>query len=115
MSSTTTDASSIHKVRRDARGGKHGDGWRTRFKRIRRVDPTRIHAGKPDATLTGVAGLASFGVFCRERGIDAEFDRRFYRLKDGPLVVYPMEAQLRLLLDANVAGEARVFGLESLA
>jgi hypothetical protein len=26
-----------------------------------------------------------------------------------------MEAQLRLLLDANVAGEARVFGLESLA
>jgi hypothetical protein len=39
----------------------------------------------------------------------------FYRLKKGRLVVYPMEAQLRLLLDANVAGEGRVFGLESLA
>lgn len=115
MSSTTTKATSIHKVRRDARGGKHGDGWRTRFKRVRRADPTRIHAGKPDATLTGVAGLASFGVFCRERGLDAEFERLFCRLKAGRLVVYPMEAQLRLLLDANVAGEARVFGLESLA
>ena len=115
MRSTTKSATSIHKVRRDARGGKHGDGWRTRFKRIRRADPTRIHAGRPDATLTGVAGLASFGVYCRERGIDAELERLFYRLKDGPLVVYPMEAQLRLLLDANVAGEARVFGLESLA
>jgi hypothetical protein len=31
------------------------------------------------------------------------------------VVVYPMEAGLRLLLDANVVGEARVFGLESLA
>jgi hypothetical protein len=59
--------------------------------------------------------LASFGVFCRTERIDTEFERLFYRLKDGPLVVYPMEAQLRLLLDANVAGEARVFGLESLA
>jgi hypothetical protein len=115
MERTTTNATSIHKVRRDARGGKRGDGWRTRFERIRRADPTRIHAGRPDATLTGVAGLASFGIFCREQGVDAELERLFYRLKDGRLVVYPMEAQLRLLLDANVAGEARVFGLESLA
>jgi Transposase DDE domain group 1 len=65
--------------------------------------------------LTGVAGLASFGVFCQERGVDAELQRLFWRLKDGPMVVYPMETQLRLLLDANVAGEHRVFGLESLA
>lgn len=115
MRQTTAKATSIHKVRRDVRGGKRGDGWRTRFKRIRRADPTRIHAGKRDATLTGVAGLASFGVFCRRQGVDSEFERLFYRLKDGPLVVYPMEAQLRLLLDANVAGESRVFGLESLA
>jgi hypothetical protein len=62
-----------------------------------------------------VAGLTSFGVFCRERGIDAQLGRLFFRLKNGPLVVYPMEAQLRLLLDANIAGESRVFGLESLA
>ena len=92
MSSTTTSATSIHKVRRDARGGKRGDGDR-RHQRIRRADPTRIHAGKPDATLTGVAGLASFGVFCREQGIDAELERLFFRLKSSPLVVYPMEAQ----------------------
>jgi hypothetical protein len=115
MNSTTTSAASIHKVRRDVRGGKRGDGWRKRFKRRQRPDPKRIHAGRPDSSLTGVAGLTSFGVFCREQGIDAELARLFFRLKEGPLVVYPMEAQLRLLLDANVAGEHRVFGLESLA
>jgi Transposase DDE domain group 1 len=114
MRTRTTHATSIHKVRRDVRGGKRGDGDR-RHRRIRRADPTRIQEGRRDATLTGVAGLASFGVFCRRKGIDAEFRRLFYRLKSGRLVVYPMETQLRLLLDANIAGEARVFGLESLA
>jgi hypothetical protein len=114
MRTTTTHATSIHKVRRDVRGGKRGDGHR-RDARIRRADPTRIHAGRSDATLTGVAGLVSFGVFCRRTGLDEELRRRFRRLKDGLTVVYPMEAQLRLLLDANVAGETRVFGLESLA
>lgn len=114
MRPTTTNSTSIHKVRRDARGGKRGDGHR-RHQRVRRADPTRIHKGLVDASLTGVAGLASFGVFCREKGVDADLRRLFYRLKDGRLVVYPMEAQLRLLLDANVAGEHRVFGLESLA
>src|SRR5262249_26399921 len=99
---------------RDVRGGKRGDGHR-RHQRIRRADPTRIHSGKADATLTGAAGLASFGAFCQRKGIDAELRRRFFRLKSSGMVVYPMEAQLRLLLDANVAGEARVFGLESLA
>lgn len=96
------------------RGGKRGDGHR-RDRRVRRADPTRIHQGQPDSTLTGVAGLASFGTFCRREGVDAEFRRHFYRLKSGTRVIYPMEAQLRLLLDANVAGEPRVFGLESLA
>jgi hypothetical protein len=114
MRTTTTHATSIHKVRRDVRGGKRGDGHR-RHERIRRADPTRIHAGRSDATLTGAAGLASFGTFCRRKGVDAELRRRFERLKDGRMVVYPMEAQLRLLLDANVVGETRVFGLESLA
>lgn len=114
MKPTTTKTTSIHKVRRDVRGGKRGDGHR-RYKRIRRADPTRIHLGRTDASLTGVAGLTSFGVFCRQQGVDAEFARLFFRLKSSRMVVYPMEAQLRLLLDANVAGEARVFGLESLA
>ena len=114
MRTTNARATSIHKVRRDVRGGKRGDGDR-RHKRIVRSDPTRIHPGRSDATLTGVAGLASFGSFCRRKGVDADFRRLFYRLKSSVMVVYPMEAQLRLLLDANVAGEARVFGLESLA
>lgn len=113
MRTTTTHATSIHKVRRDVRGGKRGDGHR-RDRRVRRADPTRIHAGRPDPTLTGVGGLARFGAFCRRTGLDAELRRRFGRLKRGR-VVYPMDAQLRLLLDANVAGETRVFGLESLA
>jgi hypothetical protein len=114
MRTRTPHATSIHKVRRDVRGGKRGDGDR-RHERIRRADPTRIHRGQGDTTLTGVAGLASFGSFCRRKGVDAELRRLFFRLKSSPMVVYPMEAQLRLLLDANVAGEARVFGLESLA
>ena len=114
MRTRTTHATSIHKVRRDVRGGKRGDGH-LRARRVRRADPTRIHVGRPDATLTGVAGLASFGVFCRRKGVDGELRRRFERLKSGALVVYPMETQLRLLLDSNVVGEARVFGLESLA
>jgi hypothetical protein len=38
-SSTTTSATSIHKVRRDARGGKRGGGYR-RYARIRRADPS---------------------------------------------------------------------------
>jgi hypothetical protein len=63
----------------------------------------------------GNLGLAALGVFCRDERIDAEFERLFVRLEEGRSVVYPMETQLRLLLDANVAGEARVFGLESLA
>src|SRR5437870_2305982 len=68
---------------------------------IRRVSTP----GRATGTLTGAAGLASFGVFCRRKGIDAELQRRFRRpLKNGVRVVYPMEAQLRLLMDANVAG-----------
>lgn len=114
MKQTTTSAASIHKVRRDARGGKRGDGHR-RQQRVRRADPTRIHRGRPDASLTGVAGLTSFGVFCREQGVDARLAQLFGRLKSARSVVYPMEAQLRLLVDANVAGETRVFGLEALA
>jgi hypothetical protein len=31
------------------------------------------------------------------------------------MVVYPMPAQLRLLMDAALVGEARVFGIEALS
>jgi hypothetical protein len=68
-----------------------------------------------DPTLTGCGGLAQFGAFLRQQGIDRELARRFSRLKSGPLVVYPMPAQMRLLIDAAILGEDRVFGLESWA
>jgi hypothetical protein len=109
QTSTTT---SIHKVRRDALGGKRGDGHRERWEPVLRPDPRRIRAGRCDASLTSCGGLARFGAFLRDQGIDAELVRRFRRLKTGPLVIYPMQAQMRLLIDAAAVGEDRVFGIE---
>lgn len=113
MQATTT--TSIHKVRRDALGGKRGDGHRTRWTPITRPDPRRVHIGRCDPSLTGCGGLAQFGAFLREQGIDAGLAQRFARLKDSPMVIYPMQAQVRLLIDAAAVGEDRVFGLESWA
>jgi len=62
-----------------------------------------------------MAGLVPFGAFVRELGVDAELQRRFGHLKDGSRVVYPMGAQMRLLMDAFAVGEARPFGVESLS
>jgi len=39
----------------------------------------------------------------------------FFRLKSGAMVIYPMEAQIELLIDAAAAGEQRVFGIEALS
>jgi hypothetical protein len=111
----TTTTTSIHKVRRDALGGKRGDGHRRLGQRIVRPDPRCIRVAGGDATLTGCGGLAHFGAFLRQEGIDRELAKRFERLKSGSLVVYPMPAQLRVLIDAAVVGEDRVFGLESWA
>jgi Transposase DDE domain group 1 len=113
MQATTT--TSIHKVRRDALGGKRGDGHRRLGHRRVRPDPRRIHSGQGDPSLTGCGGLVQFGTFLRQQGIDDGLKQRFERLKDGALVVYPMPAQLRLLIDAAAIGEDRVFGLESWA
>ncbi len=55
-----------------------------------------------------------FGAFLRRLGIDEELREAFGSLKSGDSV-YPMGAQLRMLLDMFVVGEHRVFGLESLA
>ncbi len=114
---TTTNATSIHKVRRDVAGGKRGMGWalQAEGKRIRRADPSRIRAGVPDASLTGVAGLVEFGKYVRGIGVDWELKQLFGAMKAGRRVVYPMPEQLRLLVDANAVGEPRVFGLEALA
>jgi hypothetical protein len=101
-------------VRRDAIGGKRGDGHR-RCRRVRRADARRIWTGATDGNLTGVGGLAQFGAFTRELGIDRDLRAVFDRLKPGFNVVYPMGGQLRLLMDAAAAGEQRVFGVEALS
>lgn len=113
----TTHATSIHKVRRDVLGGKRGQGheWQRRGRKVRRPDVERISEGRPDPTLTSVGGLVAFGQFTRRLGVERELRGRFGPLKEGRYVVYPMEAQLRLLLDLAVAGEDRVFALEALA
>lgn len=107
-------APSTSKVRRDVTGGKRGDGNRRRG-RVRRPDPATIHAGAPDPNLTGVAGLVGFGVHLRRLGVDRELREKLGRLKAGPRVVYPMGAQMRLLMDAVAVGEPRVFGVEALS
>ena len=80
---TTTQATSIHKVRRDAAGGKRGQGWRLQVeaKKVRRADPTKIAIGRPDASLTSVAGLVPFGQFVRGLGIDWELKQLFSHVK----------------------------------
>jgi len=102
------------KVRRDSLGGKRGDG-NEHGCRIQRPDPRKVHIGQPDPGLTGYGGLAQFGAFVRDLGVDSSLHDMFFRLKSGVLVVYPMETQLRLLIDAAAAGEHRVFGVEALS
>jgi hypothetical protein len=103
-----------NKSRRDILGGKRGDG-NSRSARIRRPDPASIRVGKPDPTLTSVGGLVGFGTFLRALGVDSALSTAFEPLKSGKRVIYPMGLQMRLLLDLFVAGEFRIFGLESLA
>ncbi|MBN1773586.1 MAG: transposase [Deltaproteobacteria bacterium] len=104
-------------MRRDVTGGKRGNGHQLQQerRRVRRPDPRRVPVGKPDPTLTSAAGLVPFGAFLRDIGVDQQLRRCFGHLKIGDGVVYPMGAQLRLLIDANLLGESRVFGLENLA
>jgi hypothetical protein len=111
---TPTPPPSTKKVRRDSIGGKRGDGHR-RCQRIRRPDPRNIRIGAPDAGLTAYGGLAGFGTFLRDLGVDESLRYRFGRLKPGLMVVYPMQTQLRLLMDAAAVGEPRIFGVEALS
>lgn len=105
---------STQKVRRDIAGGKRGDGNR-RGRRRRRGDPFAVKVGKPDKTLTGVAGLVFFARVLHELGVDRELRETFARLKRGRMVIYPMELQLRTLIDLFVVGEHRVFAVEALS
>jgi hypothetical protein len=105
------------KVRRRSAGGKPAQGWVLQSKglKIRRADVRRLRIGATDGRLTTLGGLVSFNAFSREHGVARELGRRFGHLKKGRRVVYPMSAQLQLLLDASVAGAHRVFDLEMLA
>ena len=114
MKQTTKLAAGSHKVRRDVSGGKRGDGHK-RVERIFRPNARSIRRGRPDSSLTGVAGLVPFGVYLGKLGVDRQLRNAFFELKAGPMVIYPMEAQMRMLIDAYAVGEQRVFGLESLA
>lgn len=113
----SNDTPSTGKVRRDVRGGKRGSGWKLQRegRRIRRPDPRSIAIATSERNLTSVAGLAEFGSFLRAHGIDRELAGRFGHMKRGPCVVYPMGAQLRLMLDLHAAGEGRPFGVEAMA
>ena len=113
----TTSTPRIRKVRRRSAGGKPAGGWELQRagRRIRRADVRRLRFGEPDEKLTSVGGLVSFNAFVGELGVPRELHRRFDRLKEGWRVVYPMAAQMQLLVDASVAGAQRVFDLEMLA
>jgi hypothetical protein len=105
------------KVRRRSAGGKPSGGWKLQRegRKVRRADVRSLHIGEPDAKLTTVGGLVSFNAYVRELGLHRELARRFGHLKAGRGVVYPMGAQMQLLLDMSVAGGQRVFDLEMLA
>lgn len=104
-------------MRRIFSGGKRGDGHRLQqqLRRIRRPDPSVFRLGQSDPNLTGAVGLVGYGVYLRRIGLDGQLRQMFGALRSSHLVVYPMDAQLRLLLDAFAAGESRVFGVEGLA
>jgi len=109
-------AKSVLKLRRLAGGAARPEGHRyqEQERQVRRPNPSRIKQGADDPSLTAVAGLVAFGRFAREHGVDAAL-RGFDELKTGQGVVYPLGDVLRMLLDAQIAGESRVFALETLA
>jgi hypothetical protein len=84
-------------------------------RKIRRADVRKLRIGEPDAKVTTVGGLVSFNAYVRDQGLHRELARRFGHLKTGRGVVYPMGAQMQLLLDMSVTGGQRVFDLEILA
>lgn len=114
MQKTKSRTPSTRKVRRDYSGGKRGNGHK-RTKPIRRPDPRKIQVKGGAKSLSSVAGLVMFGAFLRAIGVDGRMRELFDDMKHPDLTIYPMGAQLRLLLDLFVAGEQRVFGLEDLA
>ena len=105
------------KVRRVALGAKRACGWQwqRQGKQVKRPEPSRLVKGKPDGKLSMVGGLADFHAFYRAEGLQERLAKEFDHLETGKSVVYPMHAQLQLLLDLAALGVERVFGPEMLA
>lgn len=117
MKTTTSRPPSTSKVRRDGLGIKRAEGWewQKRGERVSRASVTRMRVGAPDPTLSSVGGLVSFNAFVQAEGLGRRLRRDFGHLKRGRGVVYPMHAQMQLLIDASVVGARRIFDFESLA
>lgn len=101
-------------VRRDLVGGRRGQGLRNR-RRVRRPDARRVVLGPHDPSLSSFGGLVAFNALIEESGVAQVLRSVCAPLKTGRSVVYPMETQVRLLLDLFVVGGTRLFDLEYLA
>ena len=69
MNPTTGRAASPQKVRREALGGERAEGWKRQRedKRVRGADSSALRIGKPNASLSGLGGLAGFNASCSKR------------------------------------------------
>ena len=79
---------------------------------MKRPEPSRLDKGKPDGKLSMVGGLADFHAFHRVEGLQGRLAEQFDHLETGKSVVYPLHAQLQLLIELAALGVERVFGLE---
>jgi hypothetical protein len=114
-SSSTGPASG--KLRRLASGAARpaGHDYQDQGVRIRRKSPARVQMLEADPSLSGCGGLVDFGVFAQSHDVELELQRRFGNMKSGLLMVYSMPDIIRTLIDAQVAGESRIFGIERLS
>jgi len=114
MTNTSPVAPRTHRVRREEAGGQRPDGQHQNQIRVRR-DPSTIHLQPTDDPLTGVAGLVLFGSYLRKLGVDKALHATFDHLKSGVRMVYQVGDVMRLIMDALVVGEQRIFPIEALA
>jgi hypothetical protein len=105
------------KLRRLASGAARpaGHDYQDQGVRILRKNPARIQILESDPSLSGCGGLVEFGQYTRERGVEESLAQLFGGMKSGARVVYPMQDVIRTLIDAQVAGESRIFGIERLS
>lgn len=117
MKTKTPNAPGTEKVRRATLGSKRAPGWewQNSGRRVRRADVRKLRCGPDDPSLSGVGGLVDFNAFVQSEHLGRRLARDFGHLKTGRQVVYPMHAQIQLLIDAAVVGARRVFDFEWLA